>query len=38
MWDLTLPGYKYLGPFNSLDKGVPENQNDLIELKGPRYL
>ena len=26
MWDLTLPGYKYLGPFNSLDKGVPENQ------------
>ena len=30
MWDLTLPGYKYLGPFNSLDKGVPENQNDLI--------
>ena len=29
MWDLTLPGYKYLGPFNSLDKGVPENLNDL---------
>lgn len=30
MWDLTLPGYKYLGPFNSLDKGEPENLNDLI--------
>lgn len=25
---LTLPGYKYLGPFNSLDNGDPTNQSD----------
>lgn len=30
MWDLSLPGYKYLGPGNSLDKGEPNNNNDLI--------
>lgn len=28
MWDLTLPGYKYLGPFNRLDKGEPTNKSD----------
>lgn len=26
--DLTLPGYKYLGPFNKLDKGIPTNLSD----------
>lgn len=30
MWDLSLPGYKYLGPGNSLDKGEPTNYNDFI--------
>jgi hypothetical protein len=30
MWDLSLPGYKYLGPFNKLNKGTPTNYNDLI--------
>lgn len=30
MWDLSLPGYKYLGPGNSLDKGSPESWNDLV--------
>ncbi|GLE06871.1 hypothetical protein PINS_up016540 [Pythium insidiosum] len=25
---LTLPGYNYLGPFNSLDNGEPTNQSD----------
>lgn len=25
---LTLPGYKYLGPFNSLDNGEPTNASD----------
>ena len=32
MWDLSLPGYKYLGPGNPLDKGLPNNWNDLIAL------
>lgn len=26
--DLTLPGYKYVGPFNRLDKGIPSNATD----------
>jgi len=26
--DLTLPGYRYLGPFNRLDKGPPQNVSD----------
>lgn len=30
MLDLTLPGYKYLGPGNKLDKGLPNNHNDLV--------
>jgi hypothetical protein len=30
MWDLSLPGYKYLGPGNSLDKGKPEGYNDWV--------
>jgi len=30
MWDLSLPGYKYLGPGNSIDKGAPTNANDLV--------
>ena len=30
MWDLTLPGYNYLGPFNKLNKGPPRSYNDLI--------
>ena len=30
MWDLSLPGYKYLGPGNKLNKGRPENYNDLV--------
>lgn len=30
MWDLSLPGYKYLGPGNKLDKGKPTNYNDLV--------
>lgn len=27
---LVLPGYKYLGPLNSLDKGEPVNEADAI--------
>lgn len=30
MWDLTLPGYHYLGPGNKLDKGKPRNYNDFV--------
>lgn len=30
---LTAPGYKYLGPFNSLDKGEPVNKSDKAALK-----
>lgn len=30
MFDLSLPGYKYLGPFNSLNKGTPTNFNDFV--------
>lgn len=30
MWDLSLPGYKYLGPGNKLDKGKPNNYNDHV--------
>lgn len=50
MWDLSLPGYKYLGPGNPLDKGEPNNANDwvayfhdigygkIIEAQGNPYL
>lgn len=31
--DFTLPGYNYLGPGNSLDKGPPRNKNDATALK-----
>ena len=27
---LTLPGYRYLGPFNSLDNGQPTGQSDTV--------
>lgn len=30
---LVLPGYKYLGPFNGLDKGDPVNEADAAALK-----
>ena len=30
MWDLSLPGYKYLGPGNKLNKGKPTNYNDRV--------
>lgn len=30
MIDLSLPGYKYLGPGNRLDKGVPNGYNDFV--------
>ena len=30
MWDLSLPGYKYLGPGNSINKGKPTNYNDAV--------
>ena len=30
MIDLSLPGYKYLGPGNDLDKGVPNGYNDFV--------
>lgn len=30
MWDLTLPGYKYLGPGNKLNKGLPTNYDDWV--------
>lgn len=33
MWDLTLPGYKYLGPFNKLNKGEPTNESDRAALE-----
>ena len=29
---LVPPGYKYLGPFNSLNKGKPKNYNDYVAL------
>lgn len=28
MWDLTLPGYRYLGPGNKLNKGDPKGVSD----------
>lgn len=31
--DLTLPGYKYLGPFNSINKGDPANNTDVAAYK-----
>lgn len=30
---LTLPGYNYLGPFNSLDNGEPTNHSDKVAYK-----
>lgn len=30
---LTLPGYKYLGPFNSLNNGEPTNESDRVAKK-----
>ena len=30
--DFSLPGYKYLGPGNALDKGPPNNVNDVASL------
>lgn len=33
MVDLTLPGYKYLGPGNDVDKGPPVNAIDAIAKK-----
>lgn len=33
MRDWTLPGYKYLGPGNRLDKGTPNNRNDAVAEK-----
>nr|QKE54888.1 MAG: capsid protein [Parvoviridae sp.] len=30
MWDLSLPGYHYLGPGNKLNKGKPTNFNDFV--------
>jgi hypothetical protein len=30
MWDLTLPGYKYLGPGNKLNKGKPRSKADAV--------
>ena len=30
MPDLSLPGYKYLGPGNKIDKGVPTSYNDWV--------
>lgn len=32
MWDLSLPGYKYLGPGNRMNKGKPNNWNDFVSL------
>ena len=32
MLDLSLPGYKYLGPFNDLNKREPTNWNDFVAL------
>jgi hypothetical protein len=32
MWDLSLPGYKYLGPGNKMNKGRPNNWNDFVSL------
>lgn len=29
----TLPGYKYLGPFNSLERGIPTNKADAAAFK-----
>lgn len=31
--DFSLPGYKYLGPGNDLDKGPPNNANDAASLR-----
>lgn len=33
MRDWTLPGYKYLGPGNRLNKGKPRNKNDAVAYK-----
>ena len=33
MPDLSLPGYKYLGPGNPLDKGIPNNESDAVAEK-----
>lgn len=33
MRDWSLPGYKYLGPGNKLDKGKPNNRNDRVAFK-----
>lgn len=30
MWDMSLPGYKYLGPGNQINKGEPTNYNDAV--------
>ena len=30
MWDLSIPGHKYTGPFNKLNKGQPTNYNDAV--------
>ena len=32
-YDLTLPGYNYLGPFNALDKGPPTSKSDAAALE-----
>lgn len=32
-YDLTLPGYNYLGPFNALDKGTPTTESDAAALR-----
>lgn len=32
-FDLTLPGYNYLGPFNKLNKGKPTNKSDKAAFK-----
>lgn len=31
--DWSLPGYKYLGPGNALDKGPPNNKNDAASIR-----
>lgn len=33
MPDLTLPGYRYLGPFNDLSKGPPRGRSDAAALE-----
>lgn len=32
-YDLTLPGYNYLGPFNDLNKGKPTTESDAAALR-----